>query len=152
MILKGDTGRLEINILKRSNSQSTDYWDGNWLEAVIGVEISGSKVLYNTNLRVDDLQGFNKKIIDMRNGNIKECEFTTMEEGLWLHFRTEFNGSVNCKGKTNSYNGNSLNFALQTDFLSLDFFINELGIILKLYPLVGCLIDVATVNGQLSPI
>ncbi|MDR2385884.1 MAG: hypothetical protein LBD80_09555 [Tannerella sp.] len=139
MILKGDIGKLEIKVLKRSNSETDDYWDGNWLESEIRIDVPGFNTLYGTNLRVDDLQRFYEKLTDLQSRNINEAEFTTMEEGLYLHCELVANGLIECKGKANNDTGNSLNFRLQTDLASLDIFVNELKMILKSYPLVGSL-------------
>ncbi|WP_129713930.1 hypothetical protein [Pedobacter sp. SYP-B3415] len=139
MILKGDIGKLEIRVLKRSNSETDDYWDGNWLESEIRIDVPGFNTLYGTNLRVDDLQTFYKKLTGLQSGNINEAEFITMEEGLHLHCELVANGLIECKGKANNNTGNSLDFRLQTDLSSLHIFVNELKTILKSYPLVGSL-------------
>jgi hypothetical protein len=137
MRLKGDIGKLEIKILKRSNSETEDYWDANWLESEIRIDIPGFNTLYGTNLRVDDLQRFYEGLTDLQNSSIKEAEFTTMEEGLYLHCELLPNGNINCKGKANNDTGNSLDFIFQTDLASLDVFVDELKAILQSYPLVG---------------
>jgi|LauGreDrversion4_2_1035121.scaffolds.fasta_scaffold14863_4 hypothetical protein len=139
MILKGVAGKLEITILKRSNSDTDDYWDGNWLEAEIKIVLPGIKILYGTNLRVDDLQRFYENVIALKYNRSKEAEFTTMEEGIYLHLDFEPNGAVRCKGKANSESGNSLDFKIQTELALLDVFIDELRIALESYPLVGSL-------------
>ncbi len=137
MKLKGDSGKLEINILRRSNSETDDYWDGNWLESEVRVEVSGFSSLYGINLRVDDLQRFYESLTALQKDNAKDSEFTTMEEGLYLHFAVNPNGSINCKGKASNEIGDSLDFKYQTDLASLDTFMSELEIVLKSYPLIG---------------
>jgi hypothetical protein len=137
MILKGNMSTLDINILKRSNSETDDYWERNWLESEIRIDVPGFKALYGTNLRVDDLQSFFEKLIALQNGNIKEAEFKTMEEGLYLNCELVVNGNINCKGKANNDTGNSLDFNLQTDLVSLDVFVDDLRTILQSYPLLG---------------
>lgn len=137
MRLKGDIGKLEIKILKRSNSETEDYWDANWLESEIRIDVPGFNALYGTNLRVDDLQRFYEGLTALQNSSVKEAEFTTMEEGLYLHCELALNGNINCKGKANNDTGNSLDFNLQTDLASLDDFVDELKAVLQSYPLVG---------------
>jgi len=139
MILKGDTGILEITILKRSNSETDDYWDGNWLESEIRIDVPGFKALYGTNLRVEDLQRFYESLLALKNNRSKEAEFTTMEEGLYLHLDVEPNGTINCKGKANNEGGNSLDFKVQSDLATLDSFIDDLRTTLESYPIVGSL-------------
>ncbi len=137
MVLKGDIGRLEINVLKRINSETNDYWDDNWLQSEIRIDVPGFKVFYGFNLRVDDLQRFYKGLITLKNSNSRKVEFTTMEEGLYLYLNIENNGVVNCKGKANNENGNSLDFKLQSDMATLDIFIGDLETTLRFYPLIG---------------
>jgi hypothetical protein len=137
MILKGDIGKLEIKVLRRSNSETDDYWDGNWLESEIRISVSGFNALYGTNLRVDDLQDFYEKLIDLQNNNINEAEFTTMEEGLYLHCESTTNGMIQCNGKAINDIGNCLYFKIQTDLASLDAFIDEIKVVLEFYPSIG---------------
>ena len=139
MILKGDIGKLEVKVLNRSNSETDDYWDGNWLESKIKIDVPGFNALYGTNLRVDDLQKFYEELVDLLNGNISEAEFTTMEEGLYMYCELAANGLIECKGKANNDTGNHLDFRLQTDFASLNVFLTDFKLILKSYPLVGSL-------------
>lgn len=136
MILIGNDGKLEINILRRSNLEADDYWDGNWLDSEIRIDVQSFKSLYGTNLRVDDLQMFCERLIALRGNKENEAEFTTLEDGLYLHCKLEYNGIINCRGKANNDTGNSLEFRLQTDLVSLDIFIHELEVVLKSYPLV----------------
>lgn len=139
MILKGDTGKLEINVLKRGDSETNDYWDGNWLETEIIINVPGYNAFYGTNLRVDELQRFLEGLIALQTINERVAKFTTMEDGLYLHCEVESNGTVNVNGKANNNTGSILDFRLQTDLASLDIFVNELRGVLKLYPLVGSL-------------
>ncbi len=137
MRLKGDIGKLEIEILKRSNSETEDYWDANWLESEIRIDVPGFSAFYGTNLRVDDLKSFYERLTALQNSSRKEAEFATLEEGLYLYCELAPNGSVNCKGSTNNGTGNSLNFNLQTDLASLGVFVDELRKILTSYLLIG---------------
>ena len=137
MILKGDKGEIELHILRRSNPDTEEFWDGNWLESKIIINISGFKINYTTNLRVDDLQRFYEGLIVFQNGKTTEVEFTTMEEGLYLHCHLEINGNVNCKGRASNDTGNIFDFKLQTELVSIDTFITDLKSILKQYPMVG---------------
>ena len=139
MKLIGDLGKLEISVLRRSNSETDDYWDGNWLEAQIKIMVQNINALFCSNLRVDDFQRFYGSLKALQNDATKECEFTTMEEGLYLHIQVEPSGSISCKGKANPDSGDSLDFKLQTDLETLARFVVELEATLESYPLVGSL-------------
>jgi len=137
MRLNGDTGKLEIKILGRIKPETDDYWDANWLESEIEVDILGFNALYGANLRVDDLQTFYERLTPLQDGSAKKAEFTTMEEGLYLHCEVAPNGQINCKGIARDDTGISMDFKLQIDLASLDVFVSELKAVLASYPLVG---------------
>ena len=131
------TGKIEITILGRVNSETNDYWDGNWLEVEIRIEVFGIKTIYRANFRVEDLQRFYEDLTLLNEKNSKKAEFTTMEEGLYLHINVELNGIVNCIGRADTGSGNRMDFNVQSDLAILDVFIRELKTTLKYYPLVG---------------
>lgn len=137
MILKGEPGTVKINILKRANYTSHDYWDANWLESNIMIEIPDFKANYKTNLRVDDLQRFYDELIELSNFNKKRAEFKTLEKGLSLECVANSRGAVLCTGKAKNQYGNCLYFEMETDIGSISSWISELRSALKKYPLVG---------------
>lgn len=137
MKIQGNIGQLEIRILRRSNLETSDYWDANWLESEIRIEVSGFNGLYGANLRVEELQKFYKELISLQKSTENEAMLTTIEEGIYLHCKVEVNGAIECKGKASNATGNTLTFRIQTDLASLDSFINELHAVLELYPLIG---------------
>lgn len=136
MKIKNETSEVQINILRRSNSNTEDYWDGNWLEAEIRIQVRGFSCIYGTNLRADDFEKFYSDILMLNSGNNKEIEFTTMEEGLYLHLTAEPYGRIRCSGKGKDDASNSLEFNFEIDLMSLDSIIAELKTLLKLYPVI----------------
>lgn len=133
------TGKIGITILRRVNSETNDYWDGNWLEVEIRIEVFGIKTVYRANFRVEDLQRFYEDLTLLNEKTSKKAEFTTMEEGLYLHINVELNGVVNSIGRADTGNGNRMDFNVQSDLATLDVFIRELKTTLESYPLVGSL-------------
>lgn len=135
MKVLGDSGKLEINILGRNNPDSLDFWDGNWVNSEIKIDVPGFNAFYKTNLRLDDISRFYQALIKLKNGTSKEAEFTTLEESLYLHFLVEKTGSITCNGKAKNNLGSTLNFILGTDLSTLDNFVREIDAALKSYPL-----------------
>jgi hypothetical protein len=135
MKLLGDSGKLEINILGRNHPDSLDFWDGNWVNSEIKIDVPGFNAFYETDLRLDDISRFYQALIKLKSGTSNEAEFTTLEEGLYLHLVVEKNGSINCNGKARNNLGNTLNFILDTDLSTLDNFVSEIDAALKSYPL-----------------
>lgn len=137
MILESETGTIEIKILNRTDTETTDYWDGNWLHSAIKINVRGFSAIYNANLRVDDLQRFYANLLSIKNDCIKEAKFTTMEEGIYLDLKIEPKGSLTCIGRANDENGNSLKFKIESDQASLNHFTEKVRTTLELYPLIG---------------
>lgn len=138
MLIKGQNAEcLEIKILRRENSKSTDYWDGNWLNAEVKIETSHFKAHYGTNFRAEDFQRFYDDIIRLKNHDVNEVVFTTMEEGLHLNLELQKNGSLLCSGKTNNLSENSLEFQFTIDNMALNYLVDQLREILKEYPVIG---------------
>jgi hypothetical protein len=103
----------------------------------VKINVSGFKALYGTNIRVDELQRFYKELSNLQSRAVEEAEFTTMEEGLYLHFASELTGIVMCKGKASNQTGNSLEFTLQVYLTEIDAFSDDVKSVLKSYPLLG---------------
>lgn len=135
MKLLGDSGKLEVNILGRDHTDSLDFWDGNWVNSEIKIEVPGFNAFYEANLRLDDISRFYQALIKLKSGTSNEAEFTTLEDGLYFRLAVERNGSINCNGKARNNLGSTLNFILDTDLATLDNFVREIDAILKSYPL-----------------
>jgi hypothetical protein len=135
MKLLGDSGKLEITILGRNHPDSLDFWDGNWVNSEIKIDVPGFNAFYETDLRLGDISRFYQALIKLKSGTSKEAEFTTLEDGLYFHLAVERNGSINCNGKARNNLGSTLNFILDTDLATLDNFAREIDVILKSYPL-----------------
>lgn len=137
MKLEGESGIIEISILGRSHVNAQDYWDANWLDSEIKVEVYCFKAHYITYVRVDDLQRFYDELIKLEHFAVKQAEFTTMEEGLHLLCTMRPNGSVLCTGTAADETGNILKFALKTDLISIGNLARQLKSTLNLYPIIG---------------
>lgn len=136
MLLKNNSDFLEINILKRDNTDTNDYWDANWLEAKIQIVVQGFTANYETNLRIEDLQRFYEQITKLQENKSQEIEFSTMEEELYLKGKLKSTGILMCDGEANNQTGNILRFKLNLDDMSLNNFAQQLRKILQDYPII----------------
>ena len=136
MVLKGELGTIEINVIRRSSTNTDDYWDANWLESEIKVNVPGFKVSYGISLRVEDLQTFYDALVNLTAFTANKAEFKTMEEGLYLKCIANSRGQVVCSGRAKNQ-PNILEFELQTDIISVNNFASELKSTLELFPLIG---------------
>lgn len=128
---------MRIDIIGRSNPDSLDYWDGNWLEAEIRIETSGAKIAYGTNLRADDFQRFYGDLVKWKKELTKNVEFKTMEEGLYFKAITDSMGNIEWKGTAKLQPGtNDQSFLFETDDVSIDSIMIQVKIILDQYPVI----------------
>ena len=137
MRINNETSEVQINILRASNPESEDYWDSNWLDAEIRIKVEGFSGNYGTNLRTDDLQRFYNDFLASTKAAINEIEFTTMEEGLYLHFERQLTGTIVCRGLGNGNSGNSLTFQFSIDLITYENFMHEVKNAMDLFPVVG---------------
>lgn len=137
MLLKNDSEFLEIIIIKRMHPEASDYWDANWLEAEIIIEVQGFQARYLTALRTDDFQAFYKQINDLHNNIIDKASFTTMEEGLSLMCTIKTTGTFICVGRARHESGNTLDFTMSFDNHAAAKLTFQLEKILKDYPVEG---------------
>ena len=136
MIIKGEASEIQINILRRSNPDAKDFWDGNWLDTEIRIHIRQFICLYGANLRVDDFQRFYESLVAFRNTQKPEIEFTTLEEALYLHFVMGDRGLIICKGKGNDNAGISIEFNFEIEIMVIEYLIAEVKKILSSYPII----------------
>ncbi len=137
MLLTNDAEFVEINILGRMHPDSSNYWDANWLDAKIVIEITSFKACYYTALRVDDFKSFYEELIDLQKNNLEEVLFTTIEEGLLLRCAIKKRGNFICSGQAQDGSLNLLNFKIIFEHNALSRLIAQLEEILKQYPLIG---------------
>jgi hypothetical protein len=137
MLLVGDFGKIEINILSRSTSY--DYWDGNWLYSNIVMSIGFFTASYNCNLRTDEFSLFNEKLEELLTGKSAESQFYSMEEGLLLDFKKDLSGNFVLKGKamSNENYKTSLLFEVSVDYMQVEQLRNSIHSLLQKYPVIG---------------
>ena len=138
MILQSGDTFVQIKVAKRSYPNNNDYWDGNWLLSEIKINVSGFKNIYRTNLRADDFQRFYEGLEKLNKNLVKEVEFTTMEEGLYLKGQIDITGNIKWEGIAKSEPGSSsLTFLMETDNTSVSRLAKQVKEILNNYPIVG---------------
>src|SRR5271156_1146805 len=99
MVLSGESGKLEINIIKRSNEDAQDFWDGNWLDSEIIINTTGIRMCYGASLRVEELEKFYEDLIKLSKFTSNKIIFTTLEGQLFLEFSVAVGGQVVCQGR-----------------------------------------------------
>lgn len=137
--LLGQETKVEIDGLYRNYPNSTDYWDANWVNATIKIEIPGYKVSFNADLRTDELRKFLNDLKSIRQSLRGKASLTNLDGYL------EFEGEIDKFGKI-KWNaetcypagyGAVLEFEFESDQTYLNTLIKELDDIITHFPVIG---------------
>ena len=139
MILKGDIGTLEIEVLTNKIFGTNNFCEENWLYSTIKGNFPGFTANFDCNLRTDDFERFAKELRAMVSMKSDVAKFTTMEEGLTLFLERKHIGMIKVTGKMKAteFPQCSLEFKYQVDNPTLERFIYELEDVIKTYPIIG---------------
>ncbi|MEH6942686.1 WapI family immunity protein [Bacillus sp. JJ722] len=137
--LLGENEKVQIEILSRSYPNSSDYWDVNWVDSKITIEIPGYFVHFDTDIRTDGLKDFMNEL-KLMNSKLKGRAILKNMDGS-IYFECEMNrlGQISWEGET-CYPvtfGAVLNFSFQSDQSFLERLIEELEDILSIFPVIG---------------
>jgi len=99
-VLLGPAGgdHIAIRVLRRNYPQANDYWDGNWLDAEIEVEVKPWRARYNANLRTDEFAGFRRELEGMHAMDRRDARFSPMEPWLDLDLHLDTLGHIDMRG------------------------------------------------------
>ncbi len=139
MVIKGDIGYLELEVLTIITSGSNDFWEENWLYTLVNGTFPGFTAKYECNLRTDDFQRCYYELLDLLNSKSDFAKFTTVEEGVELSFSKDISGSIVVKGKLvgTELTRCSLEFNFVTDVLTVNNFSLQIQSLLLMYPIIG---------------
>ena len=134
-----DDEYLLLKVLRRSHPDTTDYWDGNWLNVQIKVSVGGFSADFPAQIRIDELAGFARELARLYDTLTGEAEFLTMES--WLAIRIAGDGmghlKAHCVAKDDPGFPNELRFSIDFDQTFLPQVLRSLQQIQAMYPLLG---------------
>ena len=90
---------VRIRVLRRMRPQANDYWDGNWVEAEVAVDMRPWRATYRANLRTEEFARFRGQLREMYDGAGKEASFEPMEPWLGLTLELDSVGHMTLRGK-----------------------------------------------------
>ena len=91
--------RVDVYVRGRMLPQSTDYWDGNWLESDIVVDVGAFHGKIAAVLRVDELQRFRKELEVVYMAVAGAAHLESLEEWLTLGVKVDAFGHVTVDGQ-----------------------------------------------------
>lgn len=130
---------LTIGVLGRFNSSCTDYWDGNWVSAVVKLAVGGFRGSLSGTLRTEELARSLERLVQLQELLQGTAEFETMEE--WLSIRATGDGcghmEFQCVVRDQPGIGNTLEFLLSTDQTFTRSTVAELVALVQAFPVIG---------------
>lgn len=115
--IANETEYLLITVQNYSYPSATDFYDGNWLNTYLELQVGTFKCKTNASLRTDELAGFHqdlKQVFDELRGS---AVFVPMEPWVNLNVHVNEQGHFIVKGsmKDDLSKANTLEFEIKTD-------------------------------------
>lgn len=139
MILKGDLGCVEIDVLSVHKSTSNDFWDNNWLTAIVKADLPGFKVYLQQELRKDDFAYCLLQLKEFLDYKRSEAFFTAIEEGIYIHFLYEDCGNIVINGKITEIDliKCSMEFSFISERFYIESFMRDIETFMNENPMIG---------------
>jgi hypothetical protein len=136
---KEDSQYLSVQITSRSYPSSQDYWDGNWVNAVIEIDLGSFRGRYSAYLRAEELKGFHNALSNLYSFHAQEAKFETMEEQLSIRIVGDGLGhfTAECEALDQTGIGNRLRFSLEFDQTDIPSILKGLDGVVEKYPIKG---------------
>ncbi|HEV3163271.1 MAG TPA: hypothetical protein VGZ22_04465 [Isosphaeraceae bacterium] len=130
---------LTVTLVGRSYPASNDYWDGNWIRAVVKVTAGGFRGEVGGDLRAEELLEFYQQLVPLFETLSGEATFSTMEGWLSIRVSGDGHGHMNlrCEVRDQAVDGNTLTFRLGLDQTFLRPMLSELGRAVSEFPVIG---------------
>jgi hypothetical protein len=141
--LGNETEHVAVEVLAREHPDQSDYWDGNWLTAMVDVACGPWSGKYRAALRAEEFVHFRDQLHLLDNDReAPPAEFESMEP--WLRFtveRSDKQGHVRVSGRAQTEpffdSHNILYFVLEIGETFVAATLDELGEVIKEFPVVG---------------
>jgi hypothetical protein len=141
--LGNGTEHVAVEVLAREHPDQSDYWDGNWLTARVDVACGPWSGKFQAALRAEEFVHFRDQL-HLLDGDREAppAEFESMEP--WLRFtveRSDKQGHVQVSGRAQTEpffdSHNIFYFVLELDETLIAATLDELGDLIKDFPVVG---------------
>ena len=132
--------RVDVYVRGRMLPQSTDYWDCNWLESDIVVDVGAFHGKIAAALRIDELQRFRRELEVVYLTVAGTAHLASLEEWITLDVQVDAFGHVGVDGQIRDQpgTGNRLLFHIaELDQTDLPPVIEGLTAIEAAYPILG---------------
>lgn len=134
----GEDTKIGIAVFTQSYPDSSDYWDGNWLNAKIECEIPGFAAKFGFQLRSDEIKDFTDQLKVMAHQQKGKAALYNLDG--YVEIEGTMDGRNVLWKAALCYpagNGASLKFDFRSDQSDLFQTIKELDGVLSIFPVVG---------------
>ena len=130
---------LAITIVNRIHPGCSDYWDGNWLNAVIKLAAGGFQGNIDGYLRAEEFVSFRDELSRFVVSSASKACFETMEGWLSIELSGDRLGHVDlqCQVRDQPGIGNLLQFRLKLDQTDVAPMLTSITGALEKFPVVG---------------
>ena len=130
---------LDVQILRRSWPEASDYWDGNWLVARVRIAVGAFSGSFEASFRTDDLSRFRSEAATLYEELKGAARFSPLEEQLLLEMTCDKAGHVfvDAQARDVAGTGTRIIFELDMDQTELKVLVGQLDAILDNFPVVG---------------
>jgi hypothetical protein len=130
---------ISIDVLRRNDKGSNDYWDANWLTTKISVCVGAWQGSYQAELRVEEFIKLKEELEKLYKKLDYTFELRPMEPWVILKFSGSKTGQIEVQGEACDTLGigNTLKFLLEIDQTCLPKIIENLKEINNKFPIKG---------------
>ena len=124
---------------RRAFPSAHDYWDGNWVYAMIEIAAGAFGGQFEAMLRAEEFARFRDELCPLYQNLIGTATFDTREGWLRLNVEGDGKGHFHAKCEAHDYpgTGNRLAFGIDFDQTELPDVVRGLDVICEAYPVVG---------------
>lgn len=130
---------LKLSVAGRSHPDCDDYWDGNWLRALVDVRAGGFRGSVEGDIRAEELVAFHAQLVQLQQSLEGLAAYDTLED--WLSIRATGDGQghieIRCVVLDQPGIGNKLEFILASDQTYMKQTIDQLLAATKAFPVIG---------------
>lgn len=139
IIIGTPTQGLAISVWQRPHADSADFWDGNWLSAVVDVAVGKFFGQITGDLRAEEFVSFRKQLHELYQSLNGRAEFHTLEGWIYLSLEGDGIGHMKCEGfiLDEVGVGNRLAFRLDIDQTFLPALLHGVDAVMQAYPANG---------------
>ena len=132
---------LSFHVLRYTHPESTDFWDGNWVNMRVNIVVGDFKADVTADIRLDELVEFLTQLRSVHEQQRGIARFRSMEGWLEIDIDINAKGSGTISGMTkDSYartQENSLKYTLKFERIDLSAPIKQLEATIGRFPIRG---------------